>query len=76
MRGVITFLSGLLAHQLAEATRVESRKYQIAAQQLAEANTKFSRKRRPAVRRSDRLAALGQLSAGLGARTAESAGHY
>src|ERR1039457_5094141 len=58
------FLSGLLAHQLAEATRVESRKYQDAAQRLAEANQSLVAAE-AAVRRSDRLAALGQLSAGL-----------
>lgn len=63
-RGVIMFLSGLLAHQLAEATRVESRKYQAAAQQLAEANRNLQ-EAEVAVRRSERLAALGQLSAGL-----------
>jgi signal transduction histidine kinase len=63
-RGVIMFLSGLLAHQLAEATRVESRKYQDAAQRLAEANQNLQ-EAEAAVRRSDRLAALGQLSAGL-----------
>ena len=63
-RGVIMFLSGFLAHQLAEATRVESRKYQDAAQQLAEANRNLQ-EAEVAVRRSERLAALGQLSAGL-----------
>jgi two-component system sensor histidine kinase HydH len=63
-RGVIMFLSGLLAHQLAEATRVESRKYQDAAQRLAEANRSLQ-EAEAAMRRSERLAALGQLSAGL-----------
>src|ERR1039457_6787639 len=58
------FLSGLLAHQLAEATRVESRKYQDAAQRLPGANQNLQ-EADAAVRRSDRLAALGQLSAGL-----------
>lgn len=63
-RGVIMFLSGFLAHQLAEATRIESRKYQQAAQQLADAN-RHLQEAEVAVRRSERLAALGQLSAGL-----------
>jgi len=63
-RGVIMVVSGLLAHQLAEATRVESRKYQDAAQKLTEANTNLQ-EAEAAVRRSERLAALGQLSAGL-----------
>lgn len=63
-RGVITVLSGLLAHQLSEATRVETRKAQAAADQLAEANRNLQ-EAEDAVRRSERLAALGQLSAGL-----------
>ena len=64
LRCVVMLLSGFLAHQLAEATRVETRKYQAAAEQLAEANRNLS-EAEAAVRRSERLAALGQLSAGL-----------
>lgn len=64
LRVVIMALSGFLAHQLAEATRVQARKYQAAAEQLAEAN-KDLREAQAAVRRTERLAALGQLSAGL-----------
>ena len=64
LRGVILILSGFLAHQLAEATRIESRKYQAAAEQLAEANRNLQ-EAEAAVRRTERLAALGQLSAGL-----------
>lgn len=64
LRVVIMALSGFLAHQLAEATRVQARKYQTAAEQLADAN-KHLREAQAAVRRSERLAALGQLSAGL-----------
>jgi two-component system sensor histidine kinase HydH len=63
-RGVITVLAGFLAHQLAQATRIESQKHQAAALQLAEANRNLQ-EAEAAVRRSDRLAALGQLSAGL-----------
>ncbi len=55
---------GFLTHQLAEANRVEARRYQAAAEQLAEAN-KSLQEAEAAVRRSDRLAALGQLTAGL-----------
>ena len=55
---------GFLTHQLAEANRVEARRYQAAAEQLAEAN-KCLQEAEAAVRRSDRLAALGQLTAGL-----------
>jgi two-component system sensor histidine kinase HydH len=64
LRVAVMALSGFLAHQLAEATRVETRKFQAAAQQLAEANQNLQ-EAEAAVRRSDRLAALGQLSAGL-----------
>ncbi len=64
LRVVVMAFSGFLAHQLAEATRVETRKFQAAAQQLAEANQNLQ-EAEAAVRRSDRLAALGQLSAGL-----------
>jgi two-component system, NtrC family, sensor histidine kinase HydH len=64
LRCVVMVLSGFLAHQLAQATRIEARKHQEAAQQLAEAN-RHLQEAEVAVRRSDRLAALGQLSAGL-----------
>ena len=64
LRVVIMILSGFLAHQLAEATRIEARKHQEAAEQLAVANQQL-REAEAAVRRSERLAALGQLSAGL-----------
>jgi signal transduction histidine kinase len=55
---------GFWTHQLAEAKRVEARRYQIAAEQLAEANENLQ-KAEAAATRSERLAALGQLSAGL-----------
>jgi two-component system sensor histidine kinase HydH len=64
LRCVIMALSGFLAHQLAQATRIEAQKHQAAALQLAEANRNLQ-EAEAAVRRSDRLAALGQLSAGL-----------
>ena len=64
LRCVVMALSGFLAHQLAQATRVEAQKHQAAALQLAEANRNLQ-EAEAAVRRSDRLAALGQLSAGL-----------
>jgi two-component system sensor histidine kinase HydH len=64
LRVVIMVLSGFLAHQLAEATRIEARKHQAAAEQLAKANQQL-REAEAAVRRTERLAALGQLSAGL-----------
>jgi signal transduction histidine kinase len=64
LRVVIMVLSGFLAHQLAEATRIEARKHQEAAEQLAKANQQL-REAEATVRRTERLAALGQLSAGL-----------
>ena len=64
LRGVITLVAGFLAQQLSNETRIEARKAQAAADQLAEANRNL-REAEDAVRRSDRLAALGQLSAGL-----------
>lgn len=63
-RGIIMILAGFLAHQLAQATRIEAQKHQAAALQLAEANRNLQ-EAEAAVRRSERLAALGQLSAGL-----------
>ncbi|MBV9504246.1 MAG: hypothetical protein JO323_04485 [Acidobacteriia bacterium] len=61
-----TFLAmvGNLANALAEDLRVQSQKRLRTAEQLAEANEQLQ-KAEEAVRRSDRLAALGQLSAGL-----------
>lgn len=53
-----------LTHRLAEANRVEARKYQLVAGQLEAANRNLQAAE-AAVRRADRLAALGQLTAGL-----------
>ncbi len=53
-----------LTHQLAKAKREEALKYQHAAEQLAAANENLKRAEAE-VRRSERLAALGQLTAGL-----------
>ena len=55
---------GVLTHQLAEAKRTEAKRYQGVAEQLAEANENLQ-KAEAAANRSSRLAALGQLSAGL-----------
>jgi signal transduction histidine kinase len=62
----VIFLSvvAYLTHELAEANRVETRKHQKAAQELEMANRSLHAAE-DAVRRSDRLAALGQLTAGL-----------
>jgi len=55
---------GFLTHQLFEANRIEARKAQAAAEKLAEANRHLE-EAEDQVRRTDRLAALGQLTAGL-----------
>jgi two-component system, NtrC family, sensor histidine kinase HydH len=64
MRCLILPVIGYLTNQLAEATRIEARKFQEAAEQLAKANQQL-REAEATVRRTERLAALGQLSAGL-----------
>jgi signal transduction histidine kinase len=64
LRVVFLAMVGNLANTLAESLRVESESSRRAAAQLAEANVQI-REAEEAVRRSDRLAALGQLSAGL-----------
>ena len=55
---------GNLVNTLAQDLRVQSEKHRRTAEQLVEANLHI-RQAEDAVRRSDRLAALGQLSAGL-----------
>jgi signal transduction histidine kinase len=55
---------GFLTYRLAEADRSQARRYQAVAEQLAEANRNLQAAE-AAVRRSERLAALGQLTAGL-----------
>jgi two-component system, NtrC family, sensor histidine kinase HydH len=55
---------GYLARRLAEAHGAEARRAQAAVAELAEANRNLQ-EAEAAVRRSERLAALGQLSAGL-----------
>jgi signal transduction histidine kinase len=55
---------GFLAYQLAEENRLAARQNQATAEQLAEANRNLQ-EAEAAMRRSERLAALGQMSAGL-----------
>jgi signal transduction histidine kinase len=64
MRLTFLAITGNLVNVLAEALRVQSAKYQRVAEELAEANRHLS-EAEAAMRRSERLAALGQLSAGL-----------
>jgi signal transduction histidine kinase len=64
LRLVFLGVVGTLANSLAEALREQSQKSKAVAEQLAEANRSL-REAENVVRRSERLAALGQLSAGL-----------
>jgi signal transduction histidine kinase len=64
LRVVCLFMVGNLANLLAEALRVQSEQHRRTAEHLKEANRQVM-EAQEAVRRSDRLAALGQLSAGL-----------
>ena len=64
VRVVFLAMGGILANALAEDLRIQTRRYRQTAEQLAGANAQL-RQAEEAVRRSDRLAALGQLSAGL-----------
>ncbi len=57
-------IAGFPTYELLEANRAATRKAQIAAEQLAEAN-RHLQEAQAEVRRAERLAALGQLSAGL-----------
>ncbi len=62
----VTFLGavGYLTNTLAAASRDQAKRHRAVAEQLAEANRSLQ-EAEDAVRRSDRLAALGQLTAGL-----------
>jgi signal transduction histidine kinase len=64
LRIVFLAMAGTLANSLAEALRAQSEKNRRTAEQLAAANQQIQ-EAEEAMRRSDRLAALGQLSAGL-----------
>jgi len=57
-------LVAYLTHMLAESNRAEAQRSRAAAEELARANERL-REAEASVRRSERLAALGQLSAGL-----------
>ncbi|HUA85304.1 MAG TPA: ATP-binding protein [Bryobacteraceae bacterium] len=64
LRYASLFLVSYATHQLAKGKREEATKYQLAAEQLAAANRSL-KEAEAQVRRSERLAALGQLTAGL-----------
>jgi signal transduction histidine kinase len=64
LRLAFMMLVAYLTYTLAASNRVAARKYQAAAEELAKANRSLA-DAEDAVRRSERLAALGQLTAGL-----------
>ncbi|HWD97647.1 MAG TPA: histidine kinase dimerization/phospho-acceptor domain-containing protein, partial [Bryobacteraceae bacterium] len=64
IRCLLPAIIAVLVNALGESTRAESARYKRAAEQLAIANQNLV-EAETAVRRSERLAALGQLSAGL-----------
>ena len=64
MRALMLPVIGYLTQELAESNRAAARKAEASAEQAAEANRQLQ-EAQAAVRRSERLAALGQLSAGL-----------
>jgi signal transduction histidine kinase len=64
LRAILFGMAGNLVNILAEELRLRSSQYRQTAERLAEANVHV-REAEEAVRRSDRLAALGQLTAGL-----------
>lgn len=64
LRVIFLPVVAFLTNELARANREAAKRYQAAAAELAEAN-KSLQEAADAVRRSERLAALGQLSAGL-----------
>jgi len=64
LRIVFFFLVGMVVNRFVVDSRLQTRKYQAAAENLEQANLKLQKVQAEA-RRSERLAALGQLSAGL-----------
>lgn len=64
LRVMFFFLAAMLVNRFAQESRRQTRQYQALAEQLADTNRQLERAEAEA-RRSERLAALGQLSAGL-----------
>ena len=64
LRVLFLCLVGFLTYELAQRNKQEARDYQAVAEQLAAANANLE-KAEEAMRRTERLAALGQLTAGL-----------
>lgn len=64
IRIVFFFLAGMVVNRFVQHSRRQTRRYQELAENLAETNLRLKQAQEDA-RRSERLAALGQLSAGL-----------
>jgi signal transduction histidine kinase len=64
IRNLFFFLAGIVVNRFAVENRRQTLRYQLLAEELAETNRRLKRAQAQA-RRSERLAALGQLSAGL-----------
>jgi two-component system sensor histidine kinase HydH len=64
LRIMFFFMAAMLVNRFAQESRRQTRRYQELAEQLAETNRQLKQAQAEA-RRSERLAALGQLSAGL-----------
>jgi two-component system, NtrC family, sensor histidine kinase HydH len=64
IRNLFFFLAAIIVNRFAVENRRQTQRYQLLAEQLAETNRLLKRAQAQA-RRSERLAALGQLSAGL-----------
>ncbi len=64
IRVLFFFLAAMIVNRFAVENREQTRRYQVVARELAETNRQLQRAQAEA-RRSERLAALGQLSAGL-----------
>jgi len=64
LRIMFFFMAAMLVNRFAQESRRQTRRYQELAEQLAETNRQL-KQAQAEMRRSERLAALGQLSAGL-----------
>jgi two-component system, NtrC family, sensor histidine kinase HydH len=64
IRVLFFFLAAMIVNRFAVENREQTRRYQLLAEELAETNRQL-RQAQEEARRSERLAALGQLSAGL-----------
>jgi signal transduction histidine kinase len=64
LRNIFFFLAAMVVNRFVSESRRQSRRYRLLAEELAETNRRLEQAQEEA-RRSERLAALGQLTAGL-----------